>query len=82
MRYAVAAAISLILIVVSVVFVRYVITYMLIAKDFGTAMPSWMVAMISIAGLMRRCWYVFLILFLAVPLAIAAMFPTQKAEKI
>jgi hypothetical protein len=80
MRYAIAAVVSLTLIVVSVVFVRYIGALTATAKDFGTAMPSWMLVTMSIAGLTRRCWYVFLILFIVVPLAIAAMIPSSKAE--
>jgi hypothetical protein len=80
MRYAVAAVISLVLILASMGFVKFINAEMAIAKDFGMNLPGYMLALISTAQFLRVYWYVFLIAFLAIPLLIAAILPSPKAK--
>jgi hypothetical protein len=80
MRYAVALVISLLLIITAVIFVWYVERIAAIGKDLGVAMPASTLAAFEVARLLHRWWYIFLILFIAIPQAVAAFFSTRNKE--
>lgn len=78
MRYGIALAISLVLILSAVIFVWYIERIAAIGMDFGVAMPASTHVAFSVARLLHRWWYIFLILFIAIPQAVAAIRFSQK----
>jgi hypothetical protein len=79
MRYGIALAISLLLILGTIGYVAFIDLelqkFQNIGKDFQVGLPASCLLAISIANFFRHFWYIFLFLFFAIPMAIAAIWP-------
>jgi hypothetical protein len=85
MRYGIALAISMLLIFGAIGFVMFVDfklqQFQNMAQDFQVALPASFLAAISVARFFKCFWYIFLFLFIAIPMAVAAIWPRGNKEE-
>jgi hypothetical protein len=82
MRYGIAIAVSLLLILGMFGYVKYMDVQEQQWKAAGVTLPATAIIAMSIARLIHNYWYIFLTFFVAIPMAIASFFHTEKNDDV